>query len=120
MGFKGINIIYACFCDDTARIMFSHCGCLPSVPAGQYGGGAGSRTGGSGGGGGYSRLSFNLSPREVVDIEVGKAGTPSYGEAGSGIVVVTWGGLRIDDFVEEFDVTKECVISTIKKKELID
>ena len=83
---------------------------VSSIVAGQYGGGAGSRTGGSGGGGGYSRLSFNLFPKEVVDIEVGKAGFPSYGEAGSGVVVVTWGGLRIDDFVEKFSVANVCIV----------
>ena len=86
------------------------------IVAGQYGGGAGSRTGGSGGGGGYSRLSFNLFPKEVVDIEVGKAGSPSYGEAGSGVVVVTWGGLRIDDFVEDFNVANECIVPHKSKK----
>ena len=84
--------------------------CLPST-AGLYGGGAGSRTGGTGGGGGYSRLSFTLSPQEVVDIEVGKAGNPSYGAAGQGIVVVTWGDFKIDEHVERADVVNHCVLS---------
>ena len=80
--------------------------------AGLYGGGAGSRTGGTGGGGGYSRLSFTLSPQEIVDIEVGNAGNPSYGQAGQGIVVVTWGDFKIDEYVEDVDVVKQCVLSS--------
>lgn len=86
--------------------------------AGHYGGGAGSRTGGTGGGGGYSRLSFSLSPKEIVDIEVGEAGTPSYGNASQGIVVVTWGDLKIDDYVNDFDVVNECVLSRTTESDM--
>ncbi|KAL5020225.1 hypothetical protein ScPMuIL_003117 [Solemya velum] len=66
-------------------------GCpLNGSAAGLFGGGAGGFHGGAGGGGGYSRHEFNPTIGAVLQITVGKGGTPSYAQAGGGVVVISW------------------------------
>lgn len=83
--------------------------------AGYFGGGAGSHGGGSGGGGGGSRLVFTLTEKEIVSVTVGQPGYPSYGHPAPGLVVVTWGNYRAEDYVWKYDVINNCVLDDVDK-----
>jgi len=58
----------------------------------RYGDGSDSFGGGAGGSGGLSVVDVRLfeSYNQVISVTVGRAGTPSYGPAGNGVIIIKW------------------------------
>ena len=49
--------------------------------------------------------------KDLVPVTVGRAGSPSYGYPAPGLVVVSWGDLRIERFAKRYDIINDCVLS---------
>ena len=50
--------------------------------------------------------------KELVHVTVGHEGTPSYGQASQGVVIVMWGDLKLDDLVKRHEDLDTCIERT--------